>query len=146
MKPALKMLLLVVCGIGGCFACAADKQPAANENATPAPTARTGKKNFKDDLDYVREQNFEYIFVIRRKDGKALDGEDSTYIRANSPLETNQRLMTDEGKTLIVGSNFRYSPEQISALQKRFNFQDLTPVKEPPANSGANAEQKNANS
>jgi hypothetical protein len=144
MKRTLKIFLAVVCGFA-CFACATEKQPAVKEKATPTPVSRADKKKFEDDLEYVRNGNFDYIFVLRRKDGNAFDGEDSTYIKANSPLETNQRLITDEGKTLIIGSNFRYTPEQIAALQKRFTFKDLSPAKDQPANSNSNAKQKNAN-
>ncbi len=93
----------------------------------------------------VRYSEYTWIFVLRRRDGKAIDGDDSKFIRANTPTETNQRLVSDEGRAVIMGTNFRFYPGQYDALNKRFEVQDLSAGKYeknendlPSANKAAN--------
>jgi hypothetical protein len=114
-----------------CLACGPDpRQQAANDAPTPAPTVDVGKKKtFEDDLAFVRESNFLFVFVLRRKDGGNWAGSDTAFLRANSPLQTNQRLLSDDGKAVILGTNFRFYPGQWDALHKEFDFQDMSEAK-----------------
>jgi hypothetical protein len=116
-----------------CFACAgnpADKVTATEPLPTPLPTIEANKpKTFDDDVASVRYNDYKYIFVLRRKDRAALDGEDGNFIRNNTPFETNQRRMADDGKAVIIGTNFRFYPGQWDALNKQFEFQDLSTEK-----------------
>lgn len=97
---------------------------------TPAPTVDPNKKRtFEDDVAGVRYNNYKFIFVLRRKDGQPMNAEDGQYLRAYTRSETNQRLMADEGKALIIGSNFRFYAGQFDALNRRFDFQDLSEEK-----------------
>ncbi len=123
---------ILIAGLLGCFCFACEtppSQPAAREDATPAPTVEIKPKTFADDLETIRYNGYKYIFILRRKDGKVIDGEDGKFIRANSPSETNQRLLSDDGKAVIMGTNFRFYPGQWDALHKRFDFQDMSEVK-----------------
>jgi hypothetical protein len=126
MKRGLKLFLVMLASL--CFACGPDVSP-ANEEPTPAPTVEAKKKTFEDDLAFVRYGEYTYTFVLRRRDGKAFDGDDTKFLRANSPPETNQRLISDEGKALIMGTNFRFYPGQFDALNKRYDLQDLSTAK-----------------
>jgi hypothetical protein len=114
-----------------CFACGPESNNSALRpgNETPAPTIELKKKTFDDDVASVRYSEYTWIFVLRRRDGKAIDGDDSKFIRANTPPETNQRLVSDEGKAVIMGTNFRFYPGQWDAVNKRFEIQDLSAVK-----------------
>lgn len=114
-----------------CFACGTPQpQPAAREESTPAPTIDvTKKKTFEDDLEYVRTGGFQFVFVLRRKDGGNWAAEDTASLKANSPFETNQRLLSDNGKAVIIGTNFRFRTGQWDALHKGFDVQDLSEAK-----------------
>ena len=128
MKLRLQIFTLIVLGSFG-MGCGPENRSAANDDPTPAPTTEAKKKTFDDDLAAVRYNEYTYIFVLRRRDGRVIDGEDSKFIRANSPPETNQRLISDEGKAVIMGTNFRFYPGQWDAMNKRFDLRDLSTVK-----------------
>ncbi|HEX8250436.1 MAG TPA: hypothetical protein VF599_19835 [Pyrinomonadaceae bacterium] len=112
------------------------------QTPTPTPLAevREAKDEFSEKLEYVRKGAFAFVYVFRRKDDAALDSEDRKYLRANSPIETNQWVLTDDAKAAIAGSNYQFPPEVLDVLKKRFNVEDLSNPAEakPEANSGAN--------
>ena len=93
---------------------------------------------FESDLETMRTANFNFIFVIRRKDGGKLDAEDKKFIRTNSPTVANRIILSDDDKALIAGSNYPFPPEKLKPLQERFDFQDFS---EAPNTGG----QKNVN-
>jgi hypothetical protein len=112
----------------------------------PIPSNQTEKAidSFEKDLETMRTANFDFIYVYRRKDGGKIDGEDSKFFRANSPFEVNRRILSDEEKAIIVGTNTKFTPEQIKKLQERFNVEDFSkPVADtapqPAQNANANA-------
>lgn len=131
----------------GCLlfsACQSLVTPVANLQ-TPTPTAtpaapKTGDEEVADKLEYVQKGAFDFVYVFRRKDGAALDAEDRKYLRAVSPIETNQWVVTDDLKAAIAGSNYQFPAESLDALKKRFNVEDLSKPKEtkPEENSNAN--------
>lgn len=101
------------------------------ENRTEVKTEETPKLNeFEEDLRAVQIANFEYTFVFRRKDGKPFDGESNKYLKANSPIETNQWYLTDGKMAVIAGSNYPFSPENLKALENRFKIEDYSRKKE----------------
>jgi hypothetical protein len=147
MKIMLRILVLVLVATFG-FGCGpAAAPPNSNATETPAPTVEVKKKTFDDDLASVKYNDYTWILVLRRKDGGAFDADDSKALRAYTPPDANQRLMSDDGKALIVGSNFRFYPGQWAALNKRYDVQDLSKEKYAPNendlpsanNSAANA-------
>jgi hypothetical protein len=128
--------------LGALFACACQTAvtPVGNlQTPTPAPEIKEPKDDFTEKLEYVQKGAFTFIYVFRRKDGAALDSDDSKYLRANAPL-TNYWVVTDDRKTAIGGSNYQVSPEGLDALKKRFNLEDLSKPPDdvnPEANSNA---------
>lgn len=106
---------------------------------TPAPvTGERPVSSFEKDLESMRTANFEYVFVLRRKDGGKLDTEDKTFIRQNTPAEINRIFVSDEGKAVMAGSHFPFPPEPLKLLQARFNIEDLSTLAN-PAQTNANA-------
>lgn len=95
--------------------------PSANENKSAS--------TFEIDLQTMRTAGFEYIFVFRRKDGAAFDGEDRKYLRANAPAETNRFVSTDNEKAFIAGSKFPFPAPNLEALRLRFNIEDYSAAK-----------------
>lgn len=73
----------------------------------------------------MRTPNLQYIFVFRRKDAAAFDGEDKKFMRANLPF-TNRILLADDDKAVIVGTNYKFPPENLETLQSRFNLEDYS--------------------
>ncbi len=57
------------------FACDNRSFEKANVSESSAAPEQT-QSNFASDLQTMKTANFEYIFVFRRKDGGAFDGED----------------------------------------------------------------------
>ncbi len=90
---------------------------AANENKLTA---------FESDLETMRTAGFEYVFVFRRKDGGAFDGEDRKYLKTNSPAETNRFIATDDDKAFIAGSKYKFPPENLEVLRARFDVQNFS--------------------
>lgn len=110
-----------------CQACQANQTILNSQpKPLPSPAAEQPKDSFERALRGVQSGNFTYIFVLRKKDGGAFAGEDSKFIRANTPPGTNQFVLTDEGKTIIIGSNFPFSAENLEALRERFNVEDFS--------------------
>ena len=96
-----------------------------NQNAAVAPLENQ-KSGFESDLQTMQTANFEFIFVFRRKDGGAFDGDDRKYLRANAPAETNRFIATDDGRAFIAGSKYLFPPSNLEALRMRFNIEDYS--------------------
>ena len=107
------------------FCSACNSRSVENIN-TAAPSVPENKQaSFENDLQTMKTANLQYVFVCRRKDGGAFDGEDKKYLRANLPV-TNRVILADEDKAVIVGSNYKFPPENLDALRTRFNVEDYS--------------------
>lgn len=94
----------------------------ANSSANAAP-----QTPLDSELARVQRGNFRQIFVFSRKDGGKFSSEDKDYFRQYAPSEQiNQRLLTDDEKYIVAGTNFVFTTEQLEALQKRFVLEDFT--------------------
>lgn len=74
----------------------------------------------------MRTADFDFVYVFRRKDGSALDGEDKKYLRANSPAATNRFILSDANRAAIAGSSFRFEPENLAKLGERFAIENFS--------------------
>lgn len=130
-------LVVVLIGIFG-VACTPNPR-IVNSAQTPetVPTERPQASPFESDLEAMRTADFNYIYVFRRKDGAVLDNDDKSFINSNKPLEVNRVRLSDSGKAVIFGSNFRLPPEALNNLIDRYAFQDYSkPVAAVPENDG----------
>jgi hypothetical protein len=93
---------------------------AANTISDSAPAPRT----FEQDLNAMRNADFSFIYVFRRKDGGVLDADDKSFITRTTPSEINRRALADEGRALILGSNFRLPDDKLKLFKERFSFED----------------------
>ncbi|HQU85323.1 MAG TPA: hypothetical protein PKY59_19440 [Pyrinomonadaceae bacterium] len=109
--------------------------PAAS-NSAPAISSLEG------DIETMRTADFDFIYVFKRKDGAVLTAEDKKYVKDNSPAETNRFLLSEEGKAVVAGSKYMFSPEHLKALTDRFvmeNFsKPLAEVNSENTNTNAN--------
>jgi len=62
--------------------------------------------------------------------GGAFDGEDKKFLRASLPFN-NRVVLADEDKAVIVGSNYKFPPENLDALRLRFNVEDYSAAEQP---------------
>ncbi len=121
------LLAILVIGAFFGFACNYNSFEKPNVNA-PAVNGENKQSALESDLQTLKTANLKYIFVFRRKDGAAFDGEDKKYLRTNLPT-TNRVVSSEEGKAFVVGSNYKFPPENTEVLQLRFNIEDFS-VKE----------------
>lgn len=120
LKLSATLALLIV----ALSACRGASSPSATSNRpSTIPTPATA---FERDLEYVRKGSFMRIYIIARPDGNPLDAPDITYLKANTHPETNYWVKTDEGRRIIAGTNFNWSPENMEALSRRFTVEDYT--------------------
>jgi hypothetical protein len=123
------LLLAVIASLVG-FACESPSLKKVNSTAntaqTNAPETIAAKPSLEDDLQAMRNANFDFIYVFRRKDGGALDGEDKKYLKNYAPAATNRFVLTDENKAVIAGSSYRFEQENLDNLQKRFIIENFS--------------------
>ena len=116
------MIFSAIFGLSAGFACNYNSFEKPNVNAAP-PTAENKQAAFENDLQTLKTADLKYILVFRRTDGGAFDGEDKKYLKTNLPT-TNRVIMTDEGRAFIVGSNYKFPPENLEVLRLRFTVED----------------------
>lgn len=121
---------ILLCAVLLSFACTPRSFEKPKVAATPV-AAEDKQAVFEGELEKMRTANIQFIFVFRRTDGGVVDGDDKKYLRANLPTY-NRLVFADEDKAVIVGSNFKFPPENMDALQMRFKVEDYSaaePVK-----------------
>ena len=102
-----------------------------SENRTAQPVA-TGTpvpqvSDLEADLRSMQDAQFVFVYVLRRKDGAPLDPDDRRYAGQTIPPEMNRRVVSDQGRAIVVGSNFIIPPEIQKLLAERFAFEDRSP-------------------
>ncbi len=90
------------------------------ENGSPTVTS------FAQDLNAMRNADFKFIIAIRRKDGGPMDAADKELISRNTGPQANRRRLSDEGKAIIIGSNFPFLPGLLEELSKRFKIENYS--------------------
>lgn len=114
-----------------------------NANSPEAANTRPQRTQIERDIESMRTADFEFVYVFRRKDGGVLDEADRRYLNEQKPPEINRVKLSDEGRVVIFGSNFRLPEPQLKALKERFAFEDLSrPRPEPPPNANADAKKQ----
>ena len=116
--------LIVLAFLG--FACNSNLQTpnavnVSSKNTSNMAANQVVKKplsDFEEKLNYVRNGRFTYIYAFTRKDGKAFNSETKDYVRTFSDPQTNQWVITEDEKTVVAGSNFRFQPVNFEALLK----------------------------
>ncbi len=97
---------------------------------TPTPVIEEKPKTLADDLKFIENANFRFVYVFRKKDGEKFDSEDVDYLKEKANPNTNQWLKSEEGKTIIAGTNYIFDKKMLDALSKRFKVEDLSPEPE----------------
>lgn len=101
-------------------------EPSVNSPVASPSDARPAVSSFEQDLNSMRTADFNFIHVFRRKDGSVLDPDDRKFMAGVIPSEVNRRKISDEGKAVIIGSNYRIPEEIMKVLVGRFEFADFS--------------------
>jgi hypothetical protein len=117
----LSTALLVVLTLSGCGNSASNTNtatttPDSSPQATPQSSPRT---EFEEDLQYVKNGQFAFIWMFTRKDGKPFGPEDSPILRTNAPQVVDW-VSTDGGKKILAGTNFNLEEGNLTPLRKRY--------------------------
>lgn len=120
-KRELIVLLLILMSANA--ACNYNRFEEPNRNV--AVNAENQKPALETDLQTMRTADLKYIFVFRRKDAGAFNSEDKRFLRTNLPT-TNRVVLSDDGKAFVVGTNYKFPPENLEVLQLRFNIEDFS--------------------
>ena len=137
------MWLVLAAAVAVTANCGANPAVLESGKGSPVPTAAAKVDTFDSDLADVKRADFTWIYVIRRRDGGVLDTADKAKVR-NATGQANRRVVSDEGRAIIVGSNFREGNAGIETLKKDLDVTDLSPPPSPAspaADSNANAQQ-----
>lgn len=118
-------MLVVSCGNGISSRQRGVPSSVTNNNPTPAASPTASLTRFEQDLQYIRNGQYTYIWVFSRKDGKPLESTDSAFLRTNAPQVVDW-VTTDGGKKVIAGTNFNLEEGNLEALKKRYNAEDYS--------------------
>lgn len=121
--------ILVIAVVAFSTACGGG-QSTSNTNTAPAPSASpfvqaSPLSEFEKDLQFIRNGQFTYVWLISRKDGKVLTPEDGEFLKANAPQVVDW-VGTDGGKKIFAGTNFNLEEGNLEKLKTRFVFEDYT--------------------
>jgi hypothetical protein len=125
-------LPLAACMAASIIACGPDTRilESANSNAAPSTvgnsSAPANTPSLEQDIAAMRNADFFFIYVFRRKDGGVLEPDDKRFMNSVIPYEINRKTISDSGKVLITGSNFRFPPEALKQMTARYDFKDLS--------------------
>jgi hypothetical protein len=114
-------------------------QDSENRTIHPAPegTPAPSLTDIEQDLKAMQDAQFLFVYVLRRKDGAPLDQDDRRYAGSVIPQEMNRRVVSDHGRAIVIGSNFRMPPDIQKVLAERFAFEDKSPAPQPQQNTPA---------
>jgi hypothetical protein len=125
-------LFVMIAAVFMTASCVANQTVLEAGKSTPGPTATERVDTFETDIADVKRAEFTWVFVIRRRDGGVLDTADKALVR-DATAQANRRVLSDAGKAIIVGSNFKDGITGIEPLKKQFEVTDLSP---PPIPGG----------
>ena len=97
----------------------ADAPAPVSGNVAPAPSS------FEQDLSAMRTADFKFILVFRRKDGQPFDAADKDII-AKKASQANRRRLSDEGRAVIIGSNFPFITGLFDDMKERFTMENYS--------------------
>lgn len=99
----------------------------ANESER-SPVPRTSQQKYdtvEAEVENMRTADFDFILVLRRRDGGVMQSDDKAFVRTNMS-GANRRSLADGEKAIVIGSNARVPQDLIKMLTDRFDVQDFS--------------------
>lgn len=120
------LLLLALCLLfAGCGA--NESVLRSGREDTNADRAAPQVPSFDQEIAAMRTAGFSFIYVLRRKDGAPISPEDKSVIRVQT-TQANRRVSADDGRAVIIGSNFQLSEQNMSVISQRFAVENYSPA------------------
>jgi len=129
MRELQKALVLAVAIAGlslistGCHKSESDTT-SSDKSSTSKPTA-SPLVGFAKDLQYIKNGQYTYIYVLSRKDGKPFQPDDKDFLNKNAP-QIVDRVLTDDKMKAIAGTNFNLEEGNMAVLKKRYVVEDYS--------------------
>jgi hypothetical protein len=121
------------------LACGANENVLRSGKETPMPVNAASQKDpIEHELDAMRTAGFQFIYVLRRKDGAKIDSDDRGAIKLQT-VDTNRRVATNDGLAIVIGSNKQIAPKNLAALFQRFAIDSYSQPAPVDANGSSNA-------
>lgn len=118
------------------YGCGGNEAILMSGKETPrAVNSAPAKPPVEKELDAMRTAGFQFIYVLKRKDGGKLDAEDRGAIKLNT-ADANRRVATDDELAIVIGTNMQIPPDNMAALYQRFAVDNYSQAVE---NSNSNA-------
>ena len=84
--------------IAATLSCSPNQRIVNSSADTPVPVnAEPVVITFEGDLQAMRNADFNYVYVFRRKDGGTIDADDKKFFHDFTPTHTNRRRLSDDG-------------------------------------------------
>lgn len=143
MQRSQKPKIVLIFALAGSFvtACGPNQKilDSANEKVEAnAATANVepSKSSFEQDVEAMRNADFKFILVFRRKDGAVLTESDRKFANTTT-FAANRRRVADEGKAIIVGSNSPFVPGMQAKMSERFTMENYSKPDSGPLESNS---------
>jgi hypothetical protein len=107
-------------------------EPTVVANSQPAYDTVEGE------VENMRTADFDFILVLRRKDGGEMQSDDKAFVRTNMP-NANRRSLVDGGKAIVIGANAEALGDVVKKLYERFDVRDFSKPKAENKNSNSSA-------
>jgi hypothetical protein len=142
-RPKLIIFVLFVVFTVGLTSCGPNETVLKSNSPTPAPpgtapTRRSSNDPVEKEVEAMQTADFNFIYVLRRRDGGVLDSDDKTFLRSVTAM-ANRRTLSNDQKAIIIGSNNTLSPELVQSMKDRFNFEDFSKPESQITNSNTPA-------
>jgi hypothetical protein len=124
-------------------ACGPNETILKSNSPTPAPPGATPNKPSSNDpvekeVEAMQTADFNFIYVLRRRDGGVLDSGDKTFLRLVTAT-VNRRTLSNDQKAIIIGSNNKLPPQLLQSIKDRFDFEDFSKSESQITNSNTPA-------
>ena len=147
-KAKSVIFVLFVIFSAGLTSCAPNETVLKSNSPTPPPPGAVSTRPSSNDpvekeVQAMQTADFNFIYVLRRRDSGTLDSNDKTFLRSVTAT-VNRRTLSNDGKAIIIGSNNKPPLELIQSMKDRFNFEDFSKpeLQVTNANAPANANMK----
>ena len=124
LRPIVILLGAALCS------CVTNDQILRSGKETPTPenpgaSSPAQMSSIDREIQAMRDANFRFVWIVRRKDGGQMAADDKAILRANT-AEMNRRVLSDDGQAVIIGSNVVPVKENVDAIFGRFAVEDLS--------------------
>ncbi len=139
-RIGIPKIFLFLFSVSLVLGCGANEKVLRSRNETPAPVITNSEPEkipFARDLEDMRTVGFAFIYALRRKDGGKIDAGDRGFIKQQT-ADTNRRELADEGRAVIIGSNFLIPANNLKALYDRFAVENYSPPAAANTNTNMN--------